>query len=308
MTSSACRRLIKIVRLISGQCSGHEGQRQHTVSRTTSVYIHFRVLYNDQQVTNITNFTRIPTSSRDILPINILVRYHTCSLFDINRKILTKVEIIGSKKLRFLFGLIVTRVLSDPKGISQSVIRDIVWGRQLKREKSRLGFIILTMLQSATLSSLPPPPLSFCSTFAPSRQVPKIIQIPPSSPIIPLFPAPRPADARIIAAKPCHKAVSHHKGLFNPAGMWKEKENRNQNTLYTSTPFSSFRSFVSPFHFLPIPPSVPSIFIFLSDISPFLPPPLRPSADSACYGVTLMDSEKSSREREREILDLLARF
>lgn len=108
LTSSACRRLIKIVRLISGQCSGHEGQRQHTVSRTTSEYIHFRVLYNDQQVTNITNFTRIPTSSRDILPINILVRYHTCSLFDINRKILTKVEIIGLKKLRFLFRLIVT--------------------------------------------------------------------------------------------------------------------------------------------------------------------------------------------------------
>lgn len=102
LTSSACRRLIKIVRLISGQCSGHEGQRQHTVSRTTSEYIHFRVLYNDQQVTNITNFTRISTSSRDILPINILVRYHTCSLFDINRKILTKVEIIGSKKLQFL--------------------------------------------------------------------------------------------------------------------------------------------------------------------------------------------------------------
>lgn len=181
----------------------------------------------------------------------------------------------------------------------------------MKREKSRFGFIILTMLQSATLSSLPPPLLSFCSTLAPSRQVPKIIQIPPSSPIIPLFPAPRPADARIIAAKPCHKAVSHHKGLFNPAGMWKEKENRNQNTLYTSTPFSSFRSFVSPFHFLPIP--LFRSFDFHLSLRYFPFPPSTPSsihdsADSACYGVTLMDSEKSSREKEREILDLLASF
>lgn len=113
----------------------------------------------------------------------------------------------------------------------------------------------LLLLLSLSLS------LSLCSTSTENhREIPYRL---PSSPSSLLFPAPRPADARIIAAKLRHKAVSHHKGLFNPGGTWKEEENRNQNTLYTSTPFSSFRSFVSPFHFLPT--SSP-IFIFPSPI------------------------------------------
>lgn len=130
-----------------------------------------------------------------------------------------------------------------------------------KGEKSRLGFIILTMVgavvQSATLHSLLPtsystsfsllPRHASCS-FSPRYAYPYEYRKPyiPTGTTIsrslfhPLHPSSspsRPADARIIAARLRHKAVSHHKGLFNP-GNAEEKENGNENTsLHLPYPF-----------------------------------------------------------------------
>lgn len=143
-----------------------------------------------------------------------------------------------------------------------------------KGEKSRLGFIILTMVgavvQSATLHSLLPTSYSTSFSlpafvalrascfFSPRYAYPYEYRKPyrPTGTTIsrslfhPLHPSSspsRPADARIIAARLRHKAVSHHKGLFNP-GNAEEKENGNENTsLHLPTLFSSLCS--SPFLF-----------------------------------------------------------
>lgn len=120
---------------------------------------------------------------------------------------------------------------------------------RLKREKSRLGFIIPTIARSAVQSTIL---LPFHSSYPSSPETPafvsRIAQFPsfPPTPTLnspvflkpktiyvsmllashspfPPFRPPPTADARIIAAKPCYKAVPYHKGLFNP---WMRRKRR----------------------------------------------------------------------------------
>lgn len=121
---------------------------------------------------------------------------------------------------------------------------------RLKREKSRLGFIISTIARSTVQSTIL---LPFHSSYPSSPETPFRLSFRTASFLsanshltkharfletenhirldaacIPFSffssSAPRrTADARIIAAKPCHKAVPHHKDLFNP---WTRRKRR----------------------------------------------------------------------------------
>lgn len=129
----------------------------------------------------------------------------------------------------------------QPKGSHNQSFEISFRRARLKREKSRLGFIIPTIVpgprskaqssSAPSCPSFPAAPFRLVSQLSPFQSPPKLACflevenyihldacIPPSS--LPLRPALSIPHERpmhdIIATKPCHKAVPYHKGLFNP--------------------------------------------------------------------------------------------